>query len=479
MNRDKRIIGGLCVLALLFSVSRLSHAQTPKPVPTKAGDKKKDEKGSVELSSVNEAALAPYKDRTITVRGIIESYIDGNKNRYRFAMDDGSAAEVVGEFPAMGGTHWTLKARVLSSRDKPQLSEVSKTATASGGGGGGLGKVDPLLLAGGGLILAALVTLGVMSSRNKSERQKQQHEAQLAEERRRSEDAERRAREAEARKASPLGGGGPGNTVVGSGGGAAPSSPFTMVSVGHLEATSGPHAGTKFPVSPGESRVGRDKTRAPQILLDRDAEVSSAHGSVIVRGDGSTVYRDASRNGSYVNGKLVHHAEVPLGNGDKLDIGATSFAVTLRSNAPSASPASPAAPASNARNARNARNAPTIAVQAPVSSAPKPAPPTAIGFGAELEVIEGPETGRRFAITRNETKLGREGADLLLSDETVSRNHATLLVREGRFYLVDPGSTHGTRVEGAALAPGQERELTGSERIEIGKKTALILHRVG
>ncbi len=473
-----RTISRALLVFLVLGQAWICRAQAPSKqeanprTPGKSTVQKPKGGASVELASVSANALQPYRDQTIQAQGIIDNYINGNKNRYRFAMDDGSVVEVLGEFPPMGGTRWNLKARVLFSAEKAQLVEVSKSPINGSAAKG----PDPLLFVGGGLILAALVTLGILSIRSKSEQQRRQQETLLAEERRRTEDAERRVREAEQRKA-PFVGGGPGSTSILGGAPLATGSPHTMISVGHLEATSGPYVGTKFPLAPGENRLGRERTQNPQILLDKDSEVSGSHGSLIVRGDNSMLFRDASRNGSYVNGKIVHHGECPLNNGDRLEIGGSSFAVTLRTSM-SARPVEAVSPP----HAPSNRNSPTVTIPAPQAAAPAPTPraaATAIGFGAEFEVISGDQSGKRFAITRAETRIGRESTDILLSDDTVSRSHAVLRVKDGRFYLVDLGSTHGTKVNGEKLIANQEHELRGSEQIELGQSTTLLLHRLG
>ena len=48
---------------------------------------------------------------------------------------------------------------------------------------------------------------------------------------------------------------------------------------------------------------------------------------------------------------------------------------------------------------------------------------------AELEVVSGPDAGRRFAITKEVMGLGRENQDILLNDQGISRKHASLAYR--------------------------------------------------
>jgi pSer/pThr/pTyr-binding forkhead associated (FHA) protein len=43
--------------------------------------------------------------------------------------------------------------------------------------------------------------------------------------------------------------------------------------------------------------------------------------------------------------------------------------------------------------------------------------------------------------------IGRKGADIVLDDESISRRHAELTVTDdGRYYLVDCGSSNGTEL---------------------------------
>ena len=51
--------------------------------------------------------------------------------------------------------------------------------------------------------------------------------------------------------------------------------------------------------------------------------------------------------------------------------------------------------------------------------------------------------------------IGRKGANIVIEDDSVSRQHAELtLTKDGRYYLVDCGSSNGTEVKnGSAWKP--------------------------
>jgi hypothetical protein len=91
-----------------------------------------------------------------------------------------------------------------------------------------------------------------------------------------------------------------------------------------------------------------------------------------------------------------------------------------------------------------------------------------------LEGIEGPalvvrsgggRVGEHFVPQGERTTIGRSpDCDVFLDDVTVSRNHAVLVERDGRYVIEDQGSLNGTfvnrrRVESAALEDGDELQI--------------------
>src|SRR5688572_13029415 len=64
-----------------------------------------------------------------------------------------------------------------------------------------------------------------------------------------------------------------------------------------------------------------------------------------------------------------------------------------------------------------------------------------------IEVIEGPDAGKRTIAERASIVAGSHStADLILSDDTVSRHHAQLAPRSDGVLVIDLGSHNGTRV---------------------------------
>ena len=73
------------------------------------------------------------------------------------------------------------------------------------------------------------------------------------------------------------------------------------------------------------------------------------------------------------------------------------------------------------------------------------------------------------ALRAGKTIVGREGADIIASDETLSAKHFEVQNREGEFFVRDLGSTNGTRINGELLC--KTERLRSGDRIEAGKTT--------
>ncbi|MBI4733530.1 MAG: FHA domain-containing protein [Rubrobacteridae bacterium] len=88
--------------------------------------------------------------------------------------------------------------------------------------------------------------------------------------------------------------------------------------------------------------------------------------------------------------------------------------------------------------------------------------------GPVLIVQKGPFVGQAFSIAKKVINLGRDpGSDIFLDDITVSRNHATLTVRNDNVLITDSGSLNGTYVNQQIVeAPTL---LSTNDEIQIGK----------
>jgi hypothetical protein len=111
--------------------------------------------------------------------------------------------------------------------------------------------------------------------------------------------------------------------------------------------------------------------------------------------------------------------------------------------------------------------------------------PDEVGELGELaEALEGPalvvrsgggRTGESFRPAGERTQIGRSPeCDVFLDDVTVSRNHALLLERDGKFFVEDQGSLNGTFVNRRRI---DNVELENGDEVQIGKYRLTFVER--
>ena len=88
--------------------------------------------------------------------------------------------------------------------------------------------------------------------------------------------------------------------------------------------------------------------------------------------------------------------------------------------------------------------------------------------GLFLRIQEGEQAGRIFTLSAGGVYLiGRDGADIALTDQKVSRKHAEIaLYGPQKYFVRDLASTNGTFVNGRRLR--DRHELTHEDRIRVG-----------
>lgn len=79
-----------------------------------------------------------------------------------------------------------------------------------------------------------------------------------------------------------------------------------------------------------------------------------------------------------------------------------------------------------------------------------------------------PSAQREYLLKPGENSIGREGADVLLSNPTVSRRHALITLDDGKCWIEDSGSTNGTFVAGRQLSLGERVELDDGAELKFG-----------
>ncbi len=77
-------------------------------------------------------------------------------------------------------------------------------------------------------------------------------------------------------------------------------------------------------------------------------------------------------------------------------------------------------------------------------------------------------SGREFALNPGVNSVGREAADILLVDPTVSRRHAQVTLQGSEAIVEDLGSTNGSYVAGRRLAPGEQATAYNGDTVRFG-----------
>ncbi len=94
--------------------------------------------------------------------------------------------------------------------------------------------------------------------------------------------------------------------------------------------------------------------------------------------------------------------------------------------------------------------------------------PIALPDRAHLPRLED-SAGRHFPLQVGPNIVGREAADVLLPDKTVSRRHAQVLVSEdGMVSVEDFDSTNGTRVDRGVVSVGMTRPVADGAHVQFG-----------
>src|SRR4051794_30494156 len=89
------------------------------------------------------------------------------------------------------------------------------------------------------------------------------------------------------------------------------------------------------------------------------------------------------------------------------------------------------------------------------------------GGGALVIRSGGGRVGQSFPLRGDRMSIGRTPeADVFLDDVTVSRDHATLVHRQGTWYLDDSGSLNGTYVNRRRI---DSHKLDDGDEVQVGK----------
>jgi len=96
----------------------------------------------------------------------------------------------------------------------------------------------------------------------------------------------------------------------------------------------------------------------------------------------------------------------------------------------------------------------------------------------QLTVVQSPgrSRGLKKEITKFPCTIGRQGCDVdIVGDGRISRKHATISLRDNKFFITDLQSGNGTSLGSKKLSPHTSEELSGSQTLRLGTKTTIKL----
>lgn len=196
---------------------------------------------------------------------------------------------------------------------------------------------------------------------------------------------------------------------------------------------------TVVPLSRGEYSIGR---REGNVIRLTERNVSREHARLCRKsGAGDKVdylIEDlTSFNGVFVNGLRITHAH-DLAHGDLVQIG--DYRMVVQDESVTEVPRPPS----------------SADWKQTVPNAPQPRGSDLLDRPNRLVMLAGPNPGAEFALDRDRMTIGRaEDAGISVNHNSVSRLHCEVhALGDGRFEIVDKGSSNGVRVNGADLRRG-------------------------
>jgi len=206
-----------------------------------------------------------------------------------------------------------------------------------------------------------------------------------------------------------------------------------------------------------QQEVGDDGIVVPNVLRvtlgNRDHERLARFGIALPRALGTVVVETAAEQGWALAGPV----KVRIDRDELVQVGTYRLVGRVESVdgwSPAIEPESPTGPAPQR------------------VSDPKPEPFTASAPHAggvtdpTLVVRTGVDAGATLVLDGRRVTAGRgTGCDLVVRDTTVSREHAAFVLRSDTWWVLDLGSTNGTRINGLRAA---EHPIVPGDRVELG-----------
>jgi pSer/pThr/pTyr-binding forkhead associated (FHA) protein len=209
-------------------------------------------------------------------------------------------------------------------------------------------------------------------------------------------------------------------------------------------------SGTRHPLPMRRISIGRDDSC--DVIVHGNS-VSRRHATIAPVA-GGFLLRDESANGTLVNGIKVVGTYL-LANGDVVRVQDEELRVEL-----DASTSSPITRGDKTTLLDLSHITRGVTEEQARAAAVRP-------VTASLEIVRGPFTGASFQVDRAVCSIGRgDDNDIRIHDDTMSLSHATLLRKQGIWFVVDLRSMNGTYVDGSRVSG--ERELHPGACVRLG-----------
>ncbi|HEX9756734.1 MAG TPA: FHA domain-containing protein [Nitrospiria bacterium] len=207
-------------------------------------------------------------------------------------------------------------------------------------------------------------------------------------------------------------------------------------------------------VEKGEVSIGR----GPQNdLVIEDVGASREHG-VILRQENYFIFKDlGSLNGTMLNGKPV--SQERLKEGDRIQIGKHTLLFLEKRPSLTGEP----------KDSSLFEETTKLKIEIPPQDleALKPRKRS-----LSLKILEGQDVGSVFEVQKDKVLIGRLNSDLVLSDPSVSRQHASIEQRENEFLFLDLKSRNGSFINGKRT---ESKILSADDSIKIGRTTLKVI----
>lgn len=222
-----------------------------------------------------------------------------------------------------------------------------------------------------------------------------------------------------------------------------------------------------------KSKITIGRRKADLILTDK--KVSNLHAAIGISGREVVIEDLESRNGVLVNGKKVERTI--LFNLDEVELGLTKLKVFIVDDLATFKNRN-LSHLSEGEDFNEASEDDDIASMIDdelsrfskwdLASSPESIPLGRLhsGFAYGIEVLKGPDIGKKVWLEKEFSTLGRGDSDIAFRDGDVSRLHAVIeVIAKGRVVIRDLGSTNGTWVNRRKIV---ETELHHNDRIQVG-----------